>query len=352
MNEPTARAMTEALQQALRGTRTRNPLVGATVLDRDGNIAATGFHPGAGSPHAEVNALAAARAAGVDLSKATLVVTLEPCAHHGTTSPCAETIARAGIPRVVFLASDPTEASGGADFLRKRGVTVEKYDDESRLPADSRLLAEQLNARWFRAKREQRPFVIAKSARTFDGYIAARDGSSKWITNAAARSDAHVLRSRVDAIAVGAATALADNPRLTARDSSERTLVRPIRVVFGMRSLRPGSHLDDPATIRLSGAHLASDLRHLYRKGVGSLLIEGGGKLVSSFLRAGLVDQFISYVAADLMGSGNPAVSFPGVDSIGERQSWMWDPSGMGASAWLGTGADLNLRLQTIPKEG
>ncbi|HLS33736.1 MAG TPA: bifunctional diaminohydroxyphosphoribosylaminopyrimidine deaminase/5-amino-6-(5-phosphoribosylamino)uracil reductase RibD, partial [Brevibacterium sp.] len=206
---PVHAAMDAALTAARQGVRGANPLVGAAVLAADGTLV-TGHHRGAGTPHAEADALDAARAAGIDLTTAIVCVTLEPCAHSGRTGPCADLLIDAGVPEVVVALTDPNpSAAGGCARLRDAGVTVRTGLREAE--------ARALNERWLCAVGERRPYVTLKIAQSLDGRIAAADGTSQWITSAASRQRVHALRARVDAVVVGTGTALADDPRLTAR---------------------------------------------------------------------------------------------------------------------------------------
>ena len=177
-----AEAMTLALQAARQGIRGANPLVGAVITDAHGHLLHVGYHRGAGTPHAEADALAAARAAGTDLTDARMYVSLEPCNHTGRTGPCSHAVAEAGISELYYAYSDDTEnAAGGAAYLSSQGVTVHAMEEF----ANASYL---LNERWFIAAAERRPFITAKSASTLDGFIAAADGTSKWITGPAARN--------------------------------------------------------------------------------------------------------------------------------------------------------------------
>ena len=189
-------AMRLALDAARCGIRGANPLVGAVITGTDGQVLYVGWHRGAGTPHAEADALAQARAAGTDLRGASMYVSLEPCNHTGRTGPCSHAIVAAGVRRVRYAYPDTTSAAGGAAHLRSNGVDAQLMEGFS---ADSYLL----NERWFIAAAERRPFITAKSASTLDGFIAAADGTSKWITGPAARIDGHLVRHRADAVMIG-----------------------------------------------------------------------------------------------------------------------------------------------------
>src|SRR4051794_9667312 len=181
------RAMEHALQAALQGPRGANPLVGAVIVSPDGRQLATGYHRGAGTAHAEADAIAQAAAVGLDLSGCTMVVTLEPCNHVGRTGPCTEAIIAAGITDVVYAVDDPHDpAAGGAATLRAAGIRV-----RSGLGADEAL---DLNRQWFEAVAARRPFVTLHIAQTLDARIAAEDGTSQWISSPESLADNHGIR--------------------------------------------------------------------------------------------------------------------------------------------------------------
>ncbi|MEV0985207.1 bifunctional diaminohydroxyphosphoribosylaminopyrimidine deaminase/5-amino-6-(5-phosphoribosylamino)uracil reductase RibD [Brevibacterium sp. NPDC049920] len=325
-----ARAMSAALEAAARGERGANPLVGAAVLAADGTVV-TGWHHGAGTPHAEVDAVQRARAAGIDLTTATMVVTLEPCNHTGRSGPCSQFLLDAGIRRVVHAIDDPNpRASGGAAHLRAHGVEV-----VSGVRAEE---AERLNARWIAAQRAARPYVTLKLAQSLDGRIAAADGTSRWITSAESRAHAHTLRARVDAILVGTGTALADDPRLTARTRDGRPAgAQPRPVIIGFRELAAGSHLArDPRTLHLRTRDPLTALRALAGAGVGHVLVEGGAHIAGAFLAAGLVDELHLYTAPILLGDGLPALAGLDVGTLAEAHRFVADPAGPAVPARLG----------------
>src|SRR5438876_5484673 len=221
--------MRRALELAARGRGAvePNPLVGAVVLDAAGQLVGEGWHRKFGAAHAEVNAFAEA---GDQARGGTLVVTLEPCCHHGKTPPCTEAVLRAGIRRVVAAMPDPFPqvAGRGADLLRTAGVHVEFGVGKAE--------ARRLNAPYLKLLATGRPYVHAKWAMTLDGKIATRSGNSKWISGEASRRRVHELRGRMDAIVVGIGTALADDPLLTARPPGPQT---PLRVVLDSRGRTP-----------------------------------------------------------------------------------------------------------------
>jgi len=286
-----------------------NPRVGCVLLDPTGATRSEGWHRGAGTPHAEVDALARA---GKAARGATAVVTLEPCNHVGRTGPCSEALLAAGVARVVFAQADPHAiAAGGADRLRAAGIDVE-----------GGVLAEEaaaLNEAWTFAVTQGRPLVTWKVAATLDGRVAATDGTSRWITGEPSRAQVHDLRSDVDAIAVGTGTVFADDPHLTARDGAGGLLAwQPLRVVVGMRDIPPASRvLDDAApTIHVRTHEPGAVLTELQAREVRHLLLEGGPTLAAAFLRAGTVDRVIWYVAPVVLGGGHAAVAALGIDTL------------------------------------
>lgn len=308
-------AMDRALALARRGpAHGPNPRVGCVLLGRDGAVLAEGWHAGAGTPHAEAAAVAAARADGLDLRGATAVVTLEPCAHHGRTGPCTDLLLGAGLTRVVHAIDDPNPAAaGGAERLRAAGVKVVGGARSAEAAALLRV--------WSHAVRTGRPFVTVKLATSLDGRVAARDGSSRWITSSEARAHAHALRAEVDAIAVGTGTVVTDDPALTARTPTDGPAEhQPLRVVVGHRDLPPAGRLHGPGgeVVHLRTHDVAEVLAALAAREVRHLLVEGGPTLAAAFLRARAVDEVHAYVAPVLLGSGPSAVADLGVESLGE----------------------------------
>jgi diaminohydroxyphosphoribosylaminopyrimidine deaminase/5-amino-6-(5-phosphoribosylamino)uracil reductase len=258
------------------------PTVGA-VLVRDGEVVGEGATE-AGGRHAEVVALAAAgdRARG-----STLYVTLEPCAHLGTTPPCADAIVAAGVERVVFGARDPNpEAAGGEERLRAEGVDVEFVDWFE---------ARAQNEAWRTWVAKGRPFVVYKAAVTLDGRVTVP--GSRWVTGEASRRLVHELRAQVDAVAVGGGTARADRPRLDARDV-ETPRGQPRRLAFSDGPLPDGLDLE------LRRGPLDEELAALAAEGVQSLLVEGGPTLATAFFEADLIDKLLLFVAPVVGGSG------------------------------------------------
>jgi diaminohydroxyphosphoribosylaminopyrimidine deaminase/5-amino-6-(5-phosphoribosylamino)uracil reductase len=312
-----------ALAEGGRGIVSPNPMVGA-VLVRDGRVVGEGFHRAAGQPHAEALALAAAGAAAAG---ATCYVTLEPCAHHGRTPPCADALVAAGVARVVAAVPDPDPRVDGAGLARLRAAGVAVA-----VGAGAEAAVTQ-NAAYLTHRRLGRPRVTLKAAASLDGKVAAPDGTSKWITGPAARADAHRLRAEADAVMVGAGTALADDPRLTVRLPGWAGR-QPLRVLVDAAG-RVGAdgHLFDgeaetlvattpavPAAAveawKAAGAEVLEcdptpdgsgvDLHHLTRalgeRGVLELMAEGGPRLQASLWAAGLADRLVWYLAPLAIG--------------------------------------------------
>ena len=348
-SEADRRFMREALALAERGRgQTRpNPVVGA-LLVRGGRVLARGYHRRAGLPHAEIEALSRK---GVRARGATLYVTLEPCCHQGRTGPCTEAIERAGIRRVVVGCCDenPLVSGRGVLHLRRAGIRVDVgcLDHECRRQSRAFFL-------WVRA---HRPWVTLKVATTLDGFIGSaqakqRDPSTRFITGKPARAHAHLLRSQHDAVLVGVGTVLADNPRLTVRPPGASS---PLRVVLDGHLHTPPSarlvrqlgtppallvgaqprkgardasaRLGRERALRRAGAEVLllpadrsgrvlvpSLLRALAERGVQSLLVEGGSRVIGSFLSAGLADSVACFFAPRLAGGGRPIAEGRGLD--------------------------------------
>jgi diaminohydroxyphosphoribosylaminopyrimidine deaminase / 5-amino-6-(5-phosphoribosylamino)uracil reductase len=277
-----------SLQRALelaecgRGTTHPNPVVGAVVV-RDGEVVGEGWHERRGEPHAEIHAL---RAAGARARGSTLYVTLEPCAHHGATPPCADAVIEAGVARVVIGALDPSErGGGGAERLRAAGVAVEVED---------LFEARRQNEAWRTWVTQGRPFVTLKAAVTLDGRVLVP--GERWVSGEESRRLVHELRAASDAVAVGMGTVRADAPRLDARGVDVQR--QPRRLAFGRGPLSKGSELE------LRSGPLEDELRALAREGVQSLLLEGGPTLAASFLGDDLVDKLLLFVAPTIAGAG------------------------------------------------
>ena len=288
-----------------------NPRVGCVLLSPDGTVVAEGHHRGAGTDHAEVDAL---RQAGVAARGATAVVTLEPCNHTGRTGPCAAALIEAGVARVVFAAADAGEREGGgADRLRAAGIDVEG----GVLADDSR----SLNPEFTLARDLGRPFVTWKFATTLDGRMAAADGTSQWISSDESRADVHRLRSVVDAVLVGSGTQRLDDPSLTVREKDGSLADRqPLRVVMGLAEVASDAKVRDGAAefLHLRTHDPITALATLADRGATHVLLEGGPTLAAEFIKAGLVDRVIAYVAPVLLGAGAQAVADLGIGTIGD----------------------------------
>ncbi len=319
--------MKEALRLAMRGQgRTSpNPMVGAVVVQGD-VVVGKGYHERVGGPHAEVNAL---REAGEKAKGATLYVTLEPCNHHGRTPPCTLSVLAAKISRVVVGMSDPNPRveGGGADFLRNHGVRV----DSGVLEKECR----SINQAFIKHVTKGIPFVMLKTAATLDGRIATRTGDARWISNEKSRRYVHRLRCSLDGILVGIGTVLQDDPLLTARVPGRNAACRqPVRVVLdsclklplGCQLVRTakevplwvacsdGAPRQNEAQLTEAGAlvlrlpggdsrvELQTLLAELGKRQVTSLLVEGGARVIGSFLDNGLVDEALFFFAPKILG--------------------------------------------------
>jgi diaminohydroxyphosphoribosylaminopyrimidine deaminase/5-amino-6-(5-phosphoribosylamino)uracil reductase len=306
-----ARALELALQADYRTSP--NPMVGAVVLDSDGNLAGEGYHHRAGEPHAEQEAL---EAAGDLAHGGTLYVNLEPCAHLHRTPPCADAIILAGLKRVVISMSDPDERVRGAGIAKLQAAGIETVVGVH----EERALL--LNEFYVKHRLTGRPFVSAKFAMSLDGKIATRSGESRWITGEEARLHGHRLRHIHDAILVGVNTVISDDPELTTRLDGEEVR-QPLRVVLDSQlRIRMSAKVVGPNTLiattragRMGAAEVlklpaAPDgrvaleplLDELGKRGVLSLLVEGGSEVHASFFANGLVDKVHAYIAPRLIG--------------------------------------------------
>jgi len=307
--------MRRALELAARGpARGINPRVGCVLVDATGSVIADGWHRGAGTPHAEVAALSAIDADAARGS--TAVVTLEPCNHTGRTGPCSEALIAAGVARVVYAVTDPGHrSSGGAERLREAGIEVV-----------SGVLADEANdmlGDWLTAARLGRPFVTLKWASSLDGRTAANDGSSRWITGTAARQRVHEQRAASDAIVVGTGTILADDPSLTARgDGGELMADQPVPVVVGTREIPAGAAIfrHPNAPIFVHSHDLGEVFTDLHHRGFRRAYVEGGPTLATALARAGLVDEYLIYIAPTLLGGERLALGDIGVANIDEQR--------------------------------
>lgn len=329
--------MDEALSLALKGMGnvSPNPVVGAVVV-RKGKVVGRGYHRRAGSHHAEVSAI---RNVKGSLDGATLYVTLEPCCHHGRTPPCTEFILNSGIKKVVYGMKDvsPHVNGKGDRFLRKHGIEV--------VSGVLRKECRESNKAFIKAHTRSLPYTTLKLAMTLDGKIATSTGQSKWITGPDSRRIVHVMRSKTDAIMVGAGTVNYDNPRLNVRmnGSGKSSVVDPVPIVIdakfetslsskvygkGRDAIVYTSTKASKATVRRalskgvdvvtmpetkSGFSLKSAMKDIVSRGINSVLVEGGGTLAGSLLKEGLVDEVCLFIAPKIIG-GDGISAIKGMD--------------------------------------
>jgi diaminohydroxyphosphoribosylaminopyrimidine deaminase/5-amino-6-(5-phosphoribosylamino)uracil reductase len=295
--------MRRALDLAARGrySVSPNPMVGCVIV-RDGNVIAEGWHRRAGEAHAEIEALR-----DVDASGATMFVTLEPCNHHGRTPPCADAIIAAGIRCVVIATRDPHEiAAGGIEKLRASGIEVITGVLEPE--------ARRLNEVFIHAVTHHRPFVVLKAGMTLDGKLATITRESRWITSEASRQKSLELREQYDAILTGAGTIRDDNPQLTRRLGLASTPWT--RIILDRRRI-----VSADATVLTDGGatlHITEDidldalLPDLYIRGIHSLIVEGGSNVLSEFIRRGLWQKMIVFIAPMFVGGAEAPSIFSG----------------------------------------
>lgn len=303
--------------EEVKGSTYPNPPVGAVILDAAGQVAGVGGTRPPGQEHAEVVALAGAGAAA---RGGTAVVTLEPCNHQGRTGPCVDALAAAGVSRVVYAVADPNpRAAGGAARLRTLGIEV--LDGL----ASDRVSAGPLRE-WLHKQRTGRPHLTWKYGASVDGRSAANDGTSQWITSEQSRADVHRRRAFADAIVVGTGTVFADDPQLTARTpDNELVPHQPLRVVVGMREVSSDAKVlnDDSHTMVIRTHDPAEVLAALGDR--TDIILEGGPTLAGAFLRAGLVDRILAYLAPMLLGGNVPAVEDVGVTTLSRALRWEYD---------------------------
>ena len=341
MTQPHATPMHEALALAhgAIGLSDPNPRVGCVITAADGRVLGRGHTQQAGGPHAEVMALRDVTARGESARGATAWVTLEPCSHHGRTPPCCDALIDAGINRVVMAIEDPNPrvAGQGAARLSAAGIAVETGP----LAREAR----ELNIGFFSRMQRARPWVRLKAAVSLDGRTALNNGASQWITGSAARTDGHAYRKRAGAVLTGVGTVQGDDPRLDVRLVD--TVLQPLRVIVDSRLETPPASkiLDAPgrtliyaaviiearaaalreraAEIALAaGANakvdLAAMLADLAARGINELHVEAGHKLNGSFVREGLVDEFLIYMAPRLLGIGRELAAFGPLEALND----------------------------------
>ncbi len=339
------------MQQALdlatkgKGSASPNPMVGCVIVDSKGNRIGAGYHKKFGAAHAEVNAVASVENTE-DLKGATVYVTLEPCAHYGNTPPCADLLASLPIDRVVIAQKDPNPKVNG------RGIEKLKAAEKKVQLGVLENEAEKLNEFFTHAQQYGRPFVTLKLAQTVDGYVAAADGDSQWITGKPARKKVHEWRAQYDAVLVGRNTAMVDNPQLSVRHVRGR---QPFRVVLdGPYSLPKELHVfsdkfEEKTIVVTWNKEASSDdadpmlklMKHNYFRGqilrvskkdghvdlretiqglgslgIQSILVEAGQQLASALLREGLVDKLECFIAPKLLGSGTRSIMDLGIHGM------------------------------------
>lgn len=329
-----------SLAEKARGRTSPNPMVGAVIV-RDGEIVGRGYHHKAGTPHAEIHAIADAGEKAID---AVIYVSLEPCSHYGRTGPCTQAIIEAGLSRVAMAMMDPNpEVSGrGKTALEAHGIQVQTGILETE--------ARKLNEAYVKYITTKQPFVILKTAMSLDGKIATASGKSKWITSEESRRIVHQIRDEVDGIMVGIGTVMRDDPSLTTRlpDGRGRD---PVRIILDSKGRIPLKskvlHLDSPARTIIAVTPQASQekiaqlkkhaevlviteqdgrvdlqalMRELGRMEIMSVLLEGGAEVNASALKAGIVDKVMVFIAPRLIGGAESPgpVGGPGIDELSE----------------------------------
>ncbi len=361
----------DALAEQSIGLSEPNPRVACRIIAPDGR-AFEGHTQHAGGPHAEVMALRAAAAAGADLRGGSAVVTLEPCSHHGRTPPCCEALIEAGLARVLVALPDPNPLVGGRGIARLRaaGIEVQVLPPAHPLAVATR----ELNLGFLSRMERGRPWVRLKVATSLDGRTALPNGASQWITGAAARTDGHRWRRRAGALLTGIGTVRADDPRLDVR--LVPTARQPVRVLLDAQLAvdRQARMLQPPGPVWLycasdsantphraalqalgvqvlacpaAGAPLRLDLEHLLRdlaaREINELHLEAGPGLNGAFLRAGLVDELLLYLAPTLLGPGAPLAQLDALHALsGGLPLAFTDCSAIGP--------DLRIRARVLPR--
>ena len=283
---------------------TPNPNVSAAIYGEDGSLISDGFHNRKVSvDHAEVVAI---KKAGSAARGATMVVSLEPCAHTGTTPPCVQAIIDAGIAKVIYAVADPNPiAAGGAQMLADAGIVVEHRES-----ADLNFVQRA----WLHKERTGRPLMIWKVATTLDSKVAASDGTSQWITGPESREDVQELRAQSDAILIGTNTALVDNPHLIPRGHE----ARPVRVICGEQEVPATNKVFDneARTIVVKSKSIPELMKVLSDEGFNQVLVEAGPTLGSALMASGNIDELIVYQAPKMLGAGKEFVSHLGISTL------------------------------------
>lgn len=339
---PMARAL--QLAAAHRNATPPNPSVGCVITSADGAILGEGFTQATGGPHAEIQALRDAQARGNTVAGATAYATLEPCAHHGRTGPCCDALVAAGIGKVVAAIADPNPQVAGRGFARLQaaGVVVEVGPGAE--------AARELNLGFFSRMVRRTPWLRMKVAASLDGRTALDDGTSQWITSNPARADGHAWRARASAVLTGIGTVLDDDPQLDVRlvecsrqpmlvivDSQLQTPLdarlwhnkRPVLIYGAVHDAQKQADLAEcgATVIHMPGAQvggrtkvdLAAMLADLALRECNEVHVEAGGKLNGSFIREGLVDEMLVYLAPSMIGQGRPMAEFGPLASLADR---------------------------------
>lgn len=282
-----------------------NPIVGAVITSATGEFISEGFHEG--GDHAEVVAIKGAK----DIPAGSIIyITLEPCNHLGKTPPCTEAIINSGLSKVVYAVKDPNPiAAGGGERLQEAGIEV--------LTGLGEIEARQENRAWLTKIELGRPRITWKIASTMDGKVAARDGSSKWITGELARADVAIMRSQADAIVTSTATVNADNPLLTSKGLGKN----PVRIVMGASEISADSKIlnEDSETLFVKSRDFGELIKVLQVRGFNSLMIESGPTFGTALLREDLIDEIVLFQAPTFLGSGTPAIGELGISNISGR---------------------------------
>ena len=353
-----------ALAEQAIGLSDPNPRVGCVVTRADGTVLGEGHTQAAGEAHAEVMALRAARAAGHDVRGSTVHVSLEPCAHHGRTPPCCDALVEAGVARAVVAIEDPNPLVAGQGIARLRAAGIEVAVGPG---AEA---SRELNIGFFSRMQRGRPWVRMKIAASLDGRTALLNGQSQWITGEAARIEGHAWRKRAGALLTGVGTVLEDDPRLDVR--LVETAKQPLRVIVDSRLETPltARILAPPGAVLIYGAtpaperrlplesrgaavalrpgstgkvDLAALLDDLALREINELHIEAGHKLNGSFVREGLVDEFLVYLAPSLFGVGREMAAFGPLESLGDAERLQFRQAAM-------VGEDLRLVARRIAR--
>jgi len=289
------------------GVSTPNPNVSAAIYGADGSLIADGFHNRTMSvDHAEVVAL---KKAGAAARGATMVVSLEPCAHTGRTPPCVQAIIDAGISTVIYAVADPNPiAAGGDEKLADAGIAVE-YRESKELSYVQRA--------WLHKEKTGRPLMLWKVATTLDSKVAASDGTSQWITGPESRADVQELRAQSDAILIGTNTALVDNPHLIPRGHT----ARPVRIISGEQEVPATNRVFDSEarTISVKSKSIPELMKVLRDEGFSQVLVEAGPTLGSALMASGNIDELIIYQAPKMLGAGKEFVSRLGISTLDDH---------------------------------